>query len=394
MDIVIVGGGYAGMACAARLMRRLRRQNTPARVQLVCPEPVLVERIRLHQRAAGQPLPLRRTDLLLERLGVQWVNGTVRSIDLQAQTLRTESETLRWDRLVLATGSHAGVPPHCTSPDAVFNLNATRASALSDRLHQVAPGARVVVVGGGLTGIEAASEIAERYPHLSVSLVTGGELAIDFSLGARTYIRQTLTALGVRVHEQTKIEQVHANLLTTPTGGLGFDVCIWATGLRVDALARKAGLGVNPMGQVRVDPQLRSVSHPAVYAAGDIVAPVLPPGQPLPLGCKAALPAGAHVGDNLANELAGRPPQAFDFALTLLSVSLGRRAGLVQLPDANGSPTGRILTGRPGAWIKELICRSTWWSLVLEARGWPAILWQRTGRAPQTLKTTDAKKHL
>lgn len=122
---------------------------------------------------------------------MQWVNGTVRSIDLQAQTLRTDSETLHWDRLVLATGSHAGVPPHCTSPDAVFNLNATRASALSDRLHQVAPGARVVVVGGGLTGIETASELAERYPHLSVSLVTGGELAIDFRLRARAYIRQT-----------------------------------------------------------------------------------------------------------------------------------------------------------------------------------------------------------
>ena len=142
---------------------------------------------------------------------------------------------------------------------------------------------------------------------------------------------------------------------------------------------------MNAHGQVLVDPQLRSVSHPWVYAAGDIAAPVLPPGQALPMGCKSAMPMGAHVGDNLARELRGEPGQAFDYALLFYCVSLGRRDGLIQWADGDGQPRGRVLTGRRGAWFKEMICRTTWWALLGEARGVRAIVWKRTGRAPQAL---------
>ncbi len=385
MNIVIVGGGYAGLACAVRLARRMRQQGTHAQVKLVSPEPVLIERIRLHQRAAGQLLPARRIDSLLRRLGVQHVAASVNAIDLQAHTVQAGPDSLHWDRLVLATGSYAGVPRTCSASDAVYNLNAESAAALHRRLKSLPAGARLVVVGGGLTGIEAASELAESFPQLQIALVCSGQLAADFSPKARRYFQQTLEKLGVQLHEQVNVQRVDNAHLISPSGDIGFDVCVWACGLQVGELPRQAGLSVNARGQVLVDPQLRSVSHPTVYAAGDVVAPVLPPGQPLPMGCKAALPAGAHVGDNLACELKGSNPLPFDFALTLYSVSLGRRAGLVQWPDTHGQLRGGVITGRLGAVAKELICRSTWWSLVWEARGWPGIFWMHTGRAPEAL---------
>jgi NADH dehydrogenase FAD-containing subunit len=142
-------------------------------------------------------------------------------------------------------------------------------------------------------------------------------------------------------------------------------------------------LHVNEKGQVLVDPMLRSVSHPSIYAAGDIAAPLLPPGQALPMGCKSAMPMGAQVADNLARELRGEPQQAFDYALLFYCVSLGRRDGLIQWADDSGALTGRILTGRRAALFKELICRSTIWALRLETKGWKGIVWKRTGRAPQ-----------
>jgi NADH dehydrogenase FAD-containing subunit len=142
---------------------------------------------------------------------------------------------------------------------------------------------------------------------------------------------------------------------------------------------------VNARGQVLVDPMLRSVSHPAVYAVGDIAESVLPPGQAVPMGCKSAMPMGAQAADNLARELRGDAPQAFDYALLFYCVSLGRRDGLIQWADDSGALTGRILTGRRAALFKELICRSTMWALRLEAKGWKAIVWKRTGRAPQEL---------
>lgn len=382
MQILILGGGYAGLACAARLAHRLRAQGIAAQVRLVTASPVLVERIRLHQAATGQQLPPRPIVPLLAPLGVDVTIGRASSIDLAARTVTVDGEALPWDRLVLALGSQND-PVRAAG---AFTLEPGRADELHDHLWGLARGAHVAVVGGGLTGIEAASEIAEHFPHLQVHLLTGGRVAQEFSEAARSHVVQVLTQrMRIQLHEQTVVRAIGAGAVETPTGPVPADACVWAAGFAAHPLAAQAGLRVNAGGQVLVDPSLRSTSHPAVYAAGDIAAPVLPPGQPLPMGCKTAMPMGVHVADTIARELAGREPQPFDHALLFYCVSLGRRDGLIQWADGEGQLTGRILTGRRGALFKELICRSTWWALRLEAKGRRAVVWKRTGRAPSQL---------
>ena len=99
---------------------------------------------------------------------------------------------------------------------------------------------------------------------------------------------------------------------------------------------------------------------------------------------------GAQAGANLARELSGRELEAFDYALPFYCVSLGRGDGLIQWADDTGALTGPILTGRRAALFKELICRSTVWSLKLESKGRKAIVWKRTGRAPRPTAFTAA----
>lgn len=386
MDILIVGGGYAGVACATRLGRGLRAHGSSARVRLINPAPFLIERIRLHQAATGQPLRERRIDDLLARAGVELVSGWADRIDLQTRTVRVGDELMHWDRLVLAVGSHSGARDVPGAAEHACELEPLSVAPVQARLDALPAGARVTVVGGGLTGIEAASEIAEAFPRLQVQLVSRGALVQDFSEAARRYLHDTLAGtLGIELREDVEVRAVRAGALETDRGALSFDLCIWAAGFRLPALARDAGLRVNARGQVLVDPLLRSISHPTVYAAGDIAAPVLPPGQSLPMGCKSAMPAGAHVGDNLARELRGEPPRAFDYALLFFCVSLGRRTGLIHWADDKGQLTGRIFTGRRGALFKEMICKLTWWALVAEARGLHAVVWKMTGQAPQEL---------
>ncbi len=386
MDTVILGGGYAGMACAARLAHRARTQGSPVRIRLVNPLPVLIERIRSHQAATGQQLRERRMDILLRSCGVDLVRGCAEAIDPEAQTVTVGGSPLHWDRLVLALGS--STQPH-SIPGAMahaLTLNPSRTHELLEQLRLLHTGARVIVVGGGLTGIESAGEIAESFPNLQVVLVTGGSVAQAFSPAARGHVAHTLARrLRVRLQEHTTVRGVHSRRLETDRGAIEFDLCIWAAGFEVPALPAKSGLRVNANGQVLVDPALRSVSHPFVYAVGDVAAPVLPPGQPLPMGCKSAMPMGAHAADNLARELRGEPPAAFDYALLFYCVSLGRRNGFVQWADDEGNLTGRLLTGRSAALFKEMICLSTWWALWLEAKGRKAVVWKRTGRAPQLL---------
>jgi NADH:ubiquinone reductase (H+-translocating) len=389
MEIVIVGGGYAGVSCALRLAHGAREQGTPARIRLINPAATLVERIRLHQTATGQQLRERRIGPLLSRAGVELVQGWAAHIDPVAKTVLVGERSLPWDRLVLAAGSRSGASDIPGVAEHACTLNADTAADLRQRLQLLPAGARVLIVGGGLTGIEAASEIAESFPGLAVSLATHGQIAEGFSPPGRAHVHAALKQLGVSVHEGVQARAVQASRLEAGTASLEFDVCVWAAGFQLPALAREAGLRVNARGQVLVDPQLRSISFPSVYAAGDAAAPLLPPGQAVPMGCKTAMPMGAHVGDNLARELRGDEAAAFDYALLFYCVSLGRRDGLIQWADEEGSLTGRVLTGRRGAWFKEMICRSTWWALLLESKGLKATVWKRTGHAPQALPVAE-----
>ena len=385
MEIVIVGGGYAGVSCALRLAHRARQQGTPARIRLINPAPVLVERIRLHQAATGQHLRERRLDPLLKRCGVELVTGWVEALDPVARTVRVGHATFSWDRLVLAIGSSSGRADVPGVSQHALRLQPSSAGELCRRLQALPVRSRVLVVGGGLTGIESAAEIAESFPHLDVQLATSREVAQGFSAAGRHHVHRVLERLRVRVHEGAPVREVRAGALATPAGDLPFDICLWSAGFELPRLPRDAGLRVNAQGQVLVDPQLRSVSHPWIYAAGDVAAPVLAPGQDLPMGCKSAMPMGAHVGDNLACELRGDEGRAFDYALLFYCVSLGRRDGLIQWADDQGRLCGRVLTGRRGAWFKEMICRTTWWALLWESRGRKAVAWKRTGQAPQAL---------
>lgn len=195
MDIVIAGGGYAGIACATRLARE---NATLARIRLINPEPVLVERIRLHQAATGQRLRERRIDKLLERAGVELVRGQVRGIDPRARTVQVDGRTLRWDRLVLALGSHSGSREVPGVAEHAFELEPHTAHRLRERLGALPAGSRVVVVGGGLTGIEAAAEIAESYPRLHVHLACRGRLAHDSARRRATTCMRPSTACTSR----------------------------------------------------------------------------------------------------------------------------------------------------------------------------------------------------
>ena len=356
MNVLILGGGYAGVTAALRLARRAPRH---VHVTLINDGPDLVERIRLHQLAAGQPLRRHPLAGFLAGTRVRLLDGRVTDVDLTAHTARTATDTLPWDVLVLALGSRTdtsfpGVEEHA------FTLDAGSTEALAARLpsaHQLS------VVGGGLTAIEAVTEIAEHAPSLQVRLVTRGVLLPGFSDEARAHTRRVLARLHVTVLEHTGVQRVTATHLETSAGPLAHDVCVWSAGFRATPLPRGLDLDTNGSGQVRVDESLRAWGRDDVWVAGDLAwCPTLPFTQ----GCKSAGPSAAWAVDNLLGPRA-RP---FRYSSPYFCVSLGRRDGLVQKALPDGRLLGSVTTGRTAALIKELICRFTLWQLGFERRGW------------------------
>jgi NADH dehydrogenase len=380
--IVVAGAGYAGVSCALRLARRVPSNVS---VTLVSATDRFIERIRLHQRATGQNVGDWSLPALIRRSGVELRVGVIEQMDVGNRTLNLSGgDRVHFDTAVLALGSHIdvdsvkGVREHALAVEfgAVARIHqALRKAATHER--------RVTIVGGGLTGIELAAEIAEVFPELQISLVSQTRLAATWSEAARAHVLASLRRFGVRVDEGPHIRAVHRKHLETDRGDLPFDLCIWAGGFVGHSLAWNSGLKVNSQGQALVDTQLRSVSHPGVHVVGDLaaIAPELTP--QMPMGCKSAMPAGAWAAENIARRLRDQPEQSLQYTVPFFCVSLGRRDGLVQMAARDGSMTGRVLTDRRGAWFKELICRSTMWALKMERMGVSGIQWVRSRPASE-----------
>ncbi|HKQ16576.1 MAG TPA: FAD-dependent oxidoreductase [Steroidobacteraceae bacterium] len=379
--IVVAGGGYAGVSCALRLARRVPSKVS---VTLISATDRFVERIRLHQRATGQDVGDWSLPALIRRSGVELRVGVIEQMDLSNRLFKLGGERVEFDTAVLALGSYVdvhsikGVREHAMAVEfgAVSGIHQALRKAAAHR-------ARIAIVGGGLTGIELATEVAEVFPDLQVSIVSQTPLAESWSAAAREHVLAAMERFGIRVEEGLHIRAVHRKHLETDRGDLPFDLCIWAGGFVGHSLAWNSGLKVNGQGQALVDTQLRSVSHPGVHVVGDLaaIAPELTP--QMPMGCKSAMPAGAWAAENIARRLSGQPEQSLQYAVPFFCVSLGRRDGLIQMAAPDGSMTGRVLTHRRGAWFKEFICRSTMWALKMERLGISGIQWVKSRPASE-----------
>ncbi len=382
--IVIVGGGYAGVLAAQRLGRSAHRPE----VVLVTPRPELVHRVRLHQRLVGERLARYPIAPWLRGSSARLVVGSSTALDVEARTItvRTEAgdETLAFDRLVLATGSETdtcgvpGVREHALTLDDPERIDAVAAELPS----LAARGGSVLVVGGGATGVETASELAERYPSLRVTLVARDGVLGALSPRAAEYARESLAGLGVTVHTDRSVRALERSVAHLEGGrSITFDLCVWTAGFRARDLGRRAGLPVDSIDRVRITESLRVESAPWIMAAGDAAVIDAWVGAPLAMSCKCAMPMAAHAAENLLAEIEGRGDAPFRFGDTGLCVSLGRSDGVIQLRSADGTNLARVITRGAGAAVKEAVARFVTGSITVEARGLWKYRWRSAPRA-------------
>lgn len=375
--IVIIGAGYAGMLAALRVARKTKRQSVT--ITMVNASDRFVERIRLHQLATGQSLRERPLQHMLRGTNINFVQGWVTALSPSQKRLTIQAaqgiQELAYDKLIYALGSYSRRP----SGDNVYTFDQASAATLTGYLPEIAKrGGRVVVVGGGLTGIEGATEIAETYPQLRVTLVTQGQLGSDLAKVGQTYLHKIFQTLNITLREGITVTGVAAQQAQLSDGtNLPFDVCLWTAGFEVSPVARQAGLAVNTCGQVIIDATMRSVSHPDIYAIGDAAVFAPETGLSLRMACATGMPMGAHAADNLTAALRQSVQKPFRFGYVFRCISLGRKRGLLQVTRPDDAPARRILTGRAAALFKEMLCRYTTISL-WSARYWNFYWWPRT----------------
>ena len=339
-DVVILGAGYAGLMCAVRLAGRTRGG---LRIALVNERAGFVERLRLHEGLAGaEPSAKRRLPDLrtfLAGTGCEFVEGTAVAIDREGGAVEVETASGRrrvsYARLVIALGSRVdtGMVPGAAEyafvldPDGKFGQ-----PALRRKIASLGTSPRIVVGGGGATGIEVAAELT-RVAGARVTIVEEGEFAAFATDPVRRLLRAAVSRAGIEVVEGIRIAAIVADGVVTARGRLNADLSVWCGGFRAQDVVACSGLESDGRGRIKVDPYLRALSDSRVFAAGDACLPVEWHGAPPRMSAFFALATGAHVADTIARLNRARQPRPFGFWTYGQAIAVGREAvGFATIP--------------------------------------------------------------
>lgn len=371
--IVILGGGFAGIATAARLEHVLREDE--AEIALVSREnfslftPMIPEVSSggLASRHIVTPIraQLRRTRFYL---------GDVLSIDLAARRveiahalLETEA-TLRFDHLVLALGSVTstfglpGVAEHSlplrTLDDAERLRNHVIAMLeIADVTTDPQMRAQLltfVLVGGGFTGVEAAGEMVDFFwsiarfyrsverNELRVILVEGGpRLLPDLAPKMGEYSARALRKRGIEIVLGELVSEVDDACLSLKSGRrIPTKTVVWSAGVRPSPLVQSLGLPKGRGGAIATDPDMSVPGHPGIWVIGDCAAIPDGSGGTYPPTAQHAIREGPVLADNIMHRLRGEPTRPFTYKGMGMMASLGARRGVAGLG-------GFILSGFP-----------------------------------------------
>jgi NADH dehydrogenase len=338
-DIVVIGSGFAGLWAALGAARRLDEIAVPTGVvdiTVLSRKPFHDIRVRNYEAdLTGCRIPLSD---VLDPAGVSHVVADVSEIDADARTVATSTGTThRYDRLVLASGSQVAKPDIPGLAEFGFDVDTyDGAIALERHLHALAEGplirgaATAVVVGAGLTGIEAACELpgrlrsilGERAPRV-VLVDQNPWIGSDMGTTARPVIEKAVSDNGIETRTGVSVARVTSNAASLSSGEqIDAATLIWCAGMRASSLTAQLPVTNDRQGRVAVDDYLRVTGVDGVFAAGDVAAAQMDDDHVSVMSCQHSRPMGRYAGYNVVSDLLGEPmlPLRIPWYVTVLDL--------------------------------------------------------------------------
>lgn len=335
-EILVIGGGFAGLWAALGAVRKrdeLGIDPGEMRVRLVNRDPWHVIRVRTYEPDLSDV----RVDLgaVLRTAGIDLVLGSVEDLDAAARRVTIDGargrETLSFDGLVLAAGSAVPKPSMASDShdvdtyDGGAALNA-HVAGLSDHPAR----ATAVVIGAGLTGIEAACELPDKMRAAGIAsprvilVDRNAHIGSDMGDEAMAVIATALDALGIETRTGVDVAGVTADGVRLASGEtIAAATVVWTAGMRASGLAGALGTPLDPLGRLLVDPFMRIEGMEAIYAAGDIASSEVAPGHSSVMSCQHGRPMGRFAGHNVVAELAGHDRCALEIPNYVTCLDLG-----------------------------------------------------------------------
>jgi NADH dehydrogenase len=203
-----------------------------------------------------------------------------------------------------------------------------------------------VIVGGGPTGVELAGALAEIARHslardfrhfdprsARVVLVEAGPAVLPaFPERLREAARRDLERIGVEVRTGTPVTRIAPERVDAGGTAIDAGTILWAAGVAASPLGRSLGAPVDRAGRVLVNPDLTIPGHPDLFVIGDLAVLAGADGRPLPGVAQVAIQMGVHASRNIVRAIDGQPLQPFTYHNLGNLATIGRAAAVADLP--------------------------------------------------------------
>ena len=367
--VVIVGGGFGGLAAAREL------RHAPVSVTLVDRrnhhlfQPLLYQVATASLNASDIAEPIRK--VLADQANTTVLLAEVDRIDIDARTLTfSDGDGLSYDYLIVAAGathSYFGhdeweeSAPSMKSIEDALDVRRRLLLAFEAAERAKDPESRdawltFVIVGGGPTGVELAGSLAEMARHAlkgefrhiepasaRVILIEGVDRVLPgFPPKLSEWARKDLESMGVEVRTGTMVKSIDEHGVDLDGDRINARTVLWAAGVRASPIGESLGAELDRSGRVIVEPDLSLPGHPEVFVVGDL-ALAMQDGKPVPGVAQGALQGGRHAASCIVASLSGKPSTPFRYKDKGMLAAIGRAAAVADLPNID-------LTGFP-AWV-------------------------------------------
>lgn len=354
--VVVVGGGFGGLACVLRL------RKLPVRITLIDQhnyhlfQPLLYQIATAALSPADIATPIR--GVFRDDANVRVVLGRVDRVDAVARRVHFGPNDTTFDYLVLATGAthsyfgredwaaHApglkriedGV---AVRGDVLGAFERAESSSDRDRIERLLT---FVIVGAGPTGVELAGAIAELARHglrgeyrnidpasARVILVqSGGRILPAFPPDLSMRATEALDRLGVEIRLNARVTDIEADRVWIGEQVIATETVLWAAGVIASSAGKWLNSETDPAGRIKVDGQFRIAGYDRMFAIGDTATSNGWDGKPVPGLAPAAKQAGIYVSGLIRADLVGQAHFApFRYRHQGSMATIGRKAAVV-----------------------------------------------------------------
>ena len=402
--VVIVGGGFGGLAAARRLRRARVRVTLIDRSNHHLFQPLLYQVATAALAAPDIAAPIRK--LLRHQANATVLMAEVTRIDADQKLVVLENGSeVAYDYLILAAGmTHtyfghdewAEHAPGLKTLGEALDVRNRILRAFENAERETDPDKRrahttFVIIGAGPTGVELAGAIAEiagrtlarDFRHFdptttTVVLVEGGDRILptfDASLSEKA--ARSLRSLGIEIRLGSRVSAVHAGGVKIGDEEIRADTVLWAAGVRASGLTGGLGAPLDRSGRVKTEKDLGCPGRPEVFVVGDLVA-MDQDGKPLPGVCQMGMQGGDAAGANVLLRIAGKETKPFRYDDKGSMATIGRARAVAEI--------GRMRFSGFSAWFLWLFVHILFLIdfrnrlAVLFEWAWTYLTWSRSSR--------------